>query len=144
MEEGGIKEKAERVLKIRCYKVQKMGKEYEKWKLRGCADGITSDGGLMEIKCRMKEVKKISMNDYTQVQSYLQIYDMNKCYYVQKLHEGNDINIERIERDEIFWENEVIPKVNKYIEILEECEREIEDNEIYKFLFRQEEESFIP
>lgn len=104
--------------RITCYPPQKLEIDYNNFVLKGCCDGITSDGCLVEVKRREKYIHEhISWRDYAQIQGYLQLYDVNNCYYVQQMQ--NDIKIEKIRRDDVYWSNYVIPELTAFFKLLD-------------------------
>ena len=117
---------------VKCYKADIKRKNYEKWTVSGRCDGITSDGKLIEVKCRMNTIQQfIPENDYAQIQAYLQLYDMNVCDYVQCLYDEKLPHVQQVKRDDMYWNETVMPKIaefeSKYRLILqdEDFKREI-------------------
>ena len=114
---------------LSCYKADKLILESNVgWHLIGQCDGITSDGHIVEVKSRMKYIHDhISWNDYAQIQSYLALYDMNKCYYVQKIAQGTDTKIELIKRDTWYWNHYIIPELTRFAQVVSDMRHEQSD-----------------
>jgi len=110
---------------MKCYKADKQSSPINNWLIRGKCDGITSEGQLIEVKCREHKINRdITDMDYAQVQAYLQIYNIDYCYYIQCLHNDNNIDVQLIEKNMDYWLKNVIPKVNEFDEIykmLDDC-----------------------
>ena len=110
---------------LKCYKVDKQSSSINNWVIRGKCDGITSKGHLIEIKCRENKIHQdITEMDYAQVQAYLHIYNMDYCYYIQCLHNDNNIDVQIIKKNIDYWFKKVVPKINEFNEIyekLDEC-----------------------
>ena len=110
---------------MKCYKVDIQSLPINNWLIRGKCDGITSKGELIEVKCRENKINQdITEMDYAQVQAYLQIYNMDCCYYIQCLHDDDNIDVQLIEKNMDYWLKNVIPKINEFDEIhkmLDDC-----------------------
>ena len=119
--ESRILKEFESKYNIKCYPVDKQMSEICNWVIKGKCDGITSVGSLIEVKCRMKEISDtIDGNDYAQIQSYLQIYGVDKCFYVQSLFDSKEIHVKIIQKDFDYWENVVKPKIIEFNDIYDQ------------------------
>jgi hypothetical protein len=103
-----------------------------KWILSGVADGLTMNNDVVEVKYRTKmPAEQIPIYDYIQVQSYMQLYDSDKCYYVQCFE--NNIYSEIIHKDDEFWILHILPKILEFANVYEKLCNDPE--EMQKFLY---------
>jgi hypothetical protein len=102
------------------------------WILSGIPDGITNTNELIEIKFRNYEInQEIPIYDYIQIQSYLQLFDLQTCVYVQGFN--GEIYSELIHRDDSYWILHILPKILEFAQIYEKlCD---DPNEMNKFLY---------
>lgn len=105
---------------ISCYEAAKCTVQFaQSWHLVGKCDGITSDGHLVEVKTRERYIHECtSWNDYAQIQAYLALYDMNNCYYVQKLADSDRHLIKVVRRDSHYWDNYVVPELGRFSQVV--------------------------
>lgn len=105
---------------VNVYPVQQLSYvQNSEWKLVGKCDGITSDGALVEVKCRMNHIRNtIPDSDYVQVQAYLTMYNMNRCYYVQRLVGTDELTVNVVLKDSGYWDGYVIPEVDAFVKIV--------------------------
>lgn len=105
---------------LHCYSAQKHEIHLDLCSLRGKCDGISGKGDLIEVKCRMNHIHdSISPTDYAQVQSYLRIYNMNNCIFVQCLQNDSNVHIEHIPRNDEYWNSYVVPEITYFFELFE-------------------------
>lgn len=107
-------------LKVKVYNLDKTSIELYEWILRGKADGITSKGSLVEVKCRMNQIQEeISENDYAQIQAYMFMYGIENCIYVQCLYNEDTLHIKHISKNVNYWENNVLPQLKETLDSIE-------------------------
>ena len=97
-------------------------KEIAKYKnyslvLFGKIDGMSENGTVIEIKNRMhKFFNEVREYEWIQIQSYLELYNLDKGEIVEYL-ENNDINIHEILRNQKYWNENLLTQVNNYFKI---------------------------
>lgn len=98
-----------------------------KLKIGGKVDGIT-DGKLVEVKKRKNKLfKHVPDYELIQVQTYLEMFDIQSCIFVEEYK--NDSFIHNIERDNKKWENiksELINHGNSFVDMLNNKDKMIE------------------
>ena len=118
--EPRIISRVEEELKVNVYSLDKTSMELFGWTLRGKADGITSKGSLVEVKCRMKQIHdEVSENDYAQIQAYMFMYGIENCVYVQCLFNEDTLYIKHISKDVNYWENTLLPQLKETLDSIE-------------------------
>lgn len=90
-----------------------------KWSIGGRIDGINeSETTIIEIKNRVHKLF-FNLRDYEKVQifAYMFIFNKNKSKLVECLKKNDvcDINIIPVDFDSLFWENEIISKLENFI-----------------------------
>ena len=118
--EANARDVLELEMGVSCYLASKLTLESNMgWLLCGQCDGITSDGHLVEIKTRIRHIHQtISWNDYAQVQSYLALYDMNRCYFIQKIANSNESKVQIVKRDQAYWNSYVVPELTRFSQVV--------------------------
>ncbi|KAJ8913369.1 hypothetical protein NQ315_008761 [Exocentrus adspersus] len=65
---------------------------------------------IHENKVRLKR----NHSYYYQIQEQLNITRKSKCYFVVYITDEMDLFVEEIERDNIFWEQKMLPPLSKF------------------------------
>ena len=129
-----------------------LGEHPIKWGIGGKIDGFR-DGVLVEIKNRKSKLYiPLPIYDIVQVQSYMQILNVQNAILIQCLitqygtHELKETNLKR---DDLFWNKEVLPELILFIEALYEFSKDtlvtrqifsnsrFEENVCHKFIIYQ-------
>lgn len=98
------------------------------WILSGIPDALTDTNELVEIKHRSKYVfDQIPIYDFIQIQSYLQLYDMKICHYIQ-YYDGN-LYSEKIYRDDSYWILHILPKILEFATLYEKISEDSDELE---------------
>lgn len=90
------------------------------WNLIGKTDGLTTDGEILEVKNRQKELFN-TVRDYEmcQVQSYLHMSNRNNAFLVEVLKRrgghNSDFNIIPIEKDPHYYQDNVGIYLDKFV-----------------------------
>ena len=87
------------------------------WYLCGKIDGISTEGVLIEIKNRIHKLFGI-LRDYEkpQIQTYLKMTNLKRGHLVECLkNKKSNMNIIEVERDNIYWKQFILPRVEKFI-----------------------------
>ncbi len=102
-----------------------------KWytKIGASTDGeIINSEGLIEIKCPQKMYKKlvtntqlpiherIVMSHYDQIQGSLAILNKKWCDYIVFSTGDNQVYVEKIHFDDVYWNNDLFPKLKLFVE----------------------------
>lgn len=94
-----------------------------KWVLSGKCDGLLNNGDVIEIKNRVSGIpNNTPIQDYIQIQAYLQLYDSYVCHYVQNYDDVMDYKI--VERNDEYWNKEIFPKIYEFALFYETCKKD--------------------
>uniref|UniRef100_A0A6C0F5H7 YqaJ viral recombinase domain-containing protein n=1 Tax=viral metagenome TaxID=1070528 RepID=A0A6C0F5H7_9ZZZZ len=105
---------------VKRYKATKVSGRYKNFMIRGICDGITSNGKLLEVKSRINHIhENISLNDYAQMQTYMELYNMNECYYVQKLVGEDFIDVNVVTRNYDYWKYHIYPALVDFVNLID-------------------------
>lgn len=103
-------------------------------------DGLIDEDGLVEIKCPFssfgmkiddqilarkitcysvdKKTKEISVNRnheyFYQIQGQLNIFNRKYCLFVHYSGDKQDLKITKIERDQVFWDEKMVPALKQF------------------------------
>lgn len=119
-------------------KVEELGLAVPKWNSRigGSVDGdVLNTDGIIEIKCPkimygplLNKIKKSQENTnslvpshiwyshYCQMQGCMAILGKKWCDYIVYATESQNIYVERIQFNQYFWDNELYPAINNFLD----------------------------
>ena len=111
-------------------------------------DAMNDDGVIIEIKNRMyKLFNEIREYEWLQVQTYLDVYDLEHAVLVEYLNdEGGDednMKVNKIERDHKFWNDVVLVELRKYFAVLLKIIMNVDLMTEYMSLSENEQNEFI-
>lgn len=92
--------------------------KHELWYVGGKIDGYLEDGTLIEVKNRMyRFFNRVRNYENAQIQTYLRILDLKKAHLVESLKTGSeaDVNVLPVERNDVYWDNYVVPHLLGFI-----------------------------
>lgn len=113
-------------------KVEEYSLIVPKWNTRigASTDGFVGEEGCIEIKCtkgpiyyqlkqRMKDKTiPIYTNHYDQIQGCMQICNRKWCDYIVYSVEEDNCYVERIYRDDVYWNTILYPHIQNFISLL--------------------------
>jgi hypothetical protein len=110
-------------------------------------DAMNDDGVIIEIKNRMyKLFNEIREYEWLQVQTYLDVYDLEKAVLVEYLvgaDEVDNMKVNKIERDRKFWNDVVLVELRKYFGVLLKIIMNVDLMTEYMSLSENEQNEFI-
>jgi hypothetical protein len=110
-------------------------------------DAMNDDGVIIEIKNRMyKLFNEVREYEWLQVQTYLDVYDLERAVLVEYLNDGGgdeDMKINKIERDRKFWNEVVLVELRKYFGVLLKIIMNVDLMKEYMSLSENEQNEFI-
>lgn len=110
-------------------------------------DAMNDDGVIIEIKNRMyKLFNEVREYEWLQVQTYLDVYDLERAVLVEYLNDGGgdeDMKVNKIERDRKFWNEVVLVELRKYFGVLLKIIMNVDLMTEYMSLSENEQNEFI-
>jgi len=110
-------------------------------------DAMNDDGVVIEIKNRMyKLFNEVREYEWLQVQTYLDVYDLERAVLVEYLNDGGgdeDMKVNKIERDRKFWNEVVLVELRKYFGVLLKIIMNVDLMKEYMSLSENEQNEFI-
>ena len=111
-------------------------------------DAMNDDGVIIEIKNRMyKLFNEIREYEWLQVQTYLDVYDLERAVLVEYLNDGggdeDNMKVNKIERDRKFWNDVVLVELRKYFGVLLKIIMNVDLMTEYMSLSENEQNEFI-
>jgi hypothetical protein len=110
-------------------------------------DAMNDDGVVIEIKNRMyKLFNEVREYEWLQVQTYLDVYDLERAVLVEYLNDGGgdeDMKVNKIERDRKFWNDVVLVELRKYFGVLLKIIMNVDLMTEYMSLSENEQNEFI-
>lgn len=110
-------------------------------------DAMNDDGVIIEIKNRMyKLFNEVREYEWLQVQTYLDVYDLERAVLVEYLNDGGgdeDMKVNKIERDRKFWNDVVVVELRKYFGVLLKIIMNVDLMKEYMSLSENEQNEFI-
>lgn len=92
------------------------------WKLAGRVDGFSDNGAtVIEIKNRMRDLFHTPpLYELIQIRAYCEILQLQQGRLIEAMtdEDGTRINIVDVPRDELFWKQEVLPKLQTFMQVL--------------------------
>lgn len=89
--------------------------------LIGRVDGINIDGKIIEFKNRIYKLNnEIKEYEWLQIQSYMEIYDINEGELVEYYcceNNFDNLKIHKVHRDNNYWVNTVFKEIVKYYQV---------------------------
>ena len=108
---------------------------------------MNDDGVIIEIKNRMyKLFNEVREYEWLQVQTYLDVYDLERAVLVEYLNDGGgdeDMKVNKIERDRKFWNDVVLVELRKYFGVLLKIIMNVDLMTEYMSLSENEQNEFI-
>jgi len=108
---------------------------------------MNDDGVVIEIKNRMyKLFNEVREYEWLQVQTYLDVYDLERAVLVEYLNDGGgdeDMKVNKIERDRKFWNDVVLVELRKYFGVLLKIIMNVDLMTEYMSLSENEQNEFI-
>ena len=96
------------------------------WHIGGKIDAINRDRTvLIEIKNRVNRLfKRLPSYEMIQVQTYLQLLNLDKAILVECMKTKNDnvmhedVNVISVNKDVVYWELEILPKLEGFVDFI--------------------------
>lgn len=105
--------------------------EAEPWFVGGKIDAISEDGTvLVEVKNRVRRLfRRVPAYENVQVQTYLHVLDLEHAVLVERL--DSEAHAVPIRRDRQMWEQDVAPKLQRFVEHLHAVVHDVEAQDAY-------------
>jgi hypothetical protein len=113
-------------------------------------DAMNDERVVIEIKNRMyKLFNEVREYEWLQVQTYLDVYDLDKALLVEYLNDGggadeaDNMKVNKIERDRKFWDEVVLVELWQYFSVLLKIIMNMDIMTEYMSLSENEQNEFI-
>lgn len=87
-----------------------------RWRLKGVLDGKLDDDTIIEVKTRRYNIKDvIPAQDMYQIQTYMEMFNAQKCVHIEYHEPSRTVHERIIMRDTHMWETEIRPGIEKFV-----------------------------